>query len=100
MQSIYKAILRGDRIEWEDDVPEQIRTQAALTVFVTIPDQPDAADDTRGLRMAEALGSVLNDLRHYQALKRLALNGGVASIPDASQWQRERREDRDLPGRS
>lgn len=87
MQSIYKAILRGDRIEWEDDVPEEIRTQAALTVFVTIPDQPDAADDTRGLRMAEALA-------------RLAANGGVASITDPLKWPRERREDRDLPCRS
>jgi hypothetical protein len=87
MESIYKAILRGDRIEWEDDVPEQIRTQTALTVFVTIPDPPMAADDTRGSRMAEAL-------------ERLAANGGVASITDPLQWQRERRQDRDLPGRS
>lgn len=82
-----QAILRGDRIEWDDDVPEQIRTQAALTVFVTIPDQPVAADDSRGLRMAEAL-------------ERLAANGGVGSITDPVQWQRERRQDRDLPGRS
>ncbi len=87
MQSIYKAILRGDRIEWEDDVPEQVRTQAALTVFVTIPDQPVEADDKRGLRMAEAL-------------ERIASNGGVGSITDPLQWQRERRQDRGLPGRS
>ena len=87
MQSIYKAILRGDRIEWEDDVPEQTRSQPELTVFVTIPDQPDAADDTRGLRMAEAL-------------ERLAASGGVASITDPSQCQRDEPKDRDLPGRS
>jgi len=87
MQSIYKAIVRGDRIEWEDDVPEQIRTQQALTVLVTVVDQPAAADDTRGPRMAEAL-------------ERLAASGGVSSITDPSQWQREQRQDRDLPGRS
>lgn len=87
MQSIYRAIVRGDRIEWEDDVPEQIRTQAPLNVFVTIPDQPSVADDTRGSRMAEAL-------------ERLAASGGVASISDPLQWQREHRQDRDLPGRS
>lgn len=87
MQSIYKAILRGDRIEWEDEVPEQIRNQPALTVFVTILDQPVAADDTRGLRMAAAL-------------ERLAANGGVGSVTDPLQWQREQRQDRDLPGRS
>jgi hypothetical protein len=87
MQSIYKAILRGDRIDWEEDVPEQIRNQAALTVFVTILDQPIVADDTRGSRMAEAL-------------ERLAAGGGVSSITDPLQWQREQRQDRDLPGRS
>ena len=87
MQSIYKATLRGDRIEWEDDVPEQIRTQKALPVLVTVIGQPDAADDSRGPRMAEVL-------------ERLAASGGVASITDPVQWQREQRQDRDLPGQS
>jgi hypothetical protein len=87
MQAIYKAIVRGDRIEWEDDVPEQIRAQQALTVLVTVVDQPSAADDTRGPRLAEVL-------------ERLAASGGVASITDPLQWQREQRQDRDLPGRS
>jgi hypothetical protein len=87
MQSIYKSILRGDRIEWADDVPEEIRSQPALTVSVTILDQPVEADDTRGSRMADAL-------------ERLAANGGVTSITDPLQWQREERKDRDLPGRS
>lgn len=87
MQSIYKAIVRGDRIEWEDDVPEQIRAQQALTVLVTVVDQHAAADKKRGQRMAEVL-------------ERLAAAGGVASITDPSEWQREQRQDRDLPGRS
>lgn len=87
MQSIYKATLRGDRLEWEDDVPEQIRTQEALPVLVTVIGQPDAADDSRGPRMAEVL-------------ERLAASGGVASITDPSEWQRDQRQDRELPGRS
>jgi hypothetical protein len=87
MQSIYKAILRGDRIEWDDDVPEEIRTQQALTVLITVVDQPAAADDTRGRRMAEVL-------------ERLAASGGAVSITDPSEWQREQRQDRGLPGRS
>lgn len=87
MQAIYKAIVRGDRIEWDDDVPEQIRTQEALPVLVTVIGQPDAADDNRGPRMAEVL-------------ERLAASGGVPSITDPLQWQREQRQDRDLPGRT
>lgn len=87
MQAIYKAIVRGDRIEWDDDAPQEIRTQQALRVSVTVLDQPTAGDDTRGPRMAEVL-------------ERLAASGGVASINDPLQWQREQRQDRDLPGRS
>ena len=87
MQSIYKAILRGDRIEWEDEVPEQIRAQQALPVLVTIVDQLAAVDEKRGPRMAAVL-------------ERLAASGGVASITDPLKWQREQRQDRDLPGRS
>ena len=73
--------------EWEEDVPEQIRSQAPLTVLVTILDQPVVADEARGTRMAETL-------------ERLAASGGVSSITDPLQWQREQRQDRDLPGRS
>jgi hypothetical protein len=87
MESIYKAILRGDRIEWKEDVPEQILNQAALTVFVTIPNQPVVAHEVSGTRMAETL-------------EWLAASGGPASINDALQWQHEQRQDRDLPGRS
>lgn len=86
MQSTYKAILRGERIEWEEDVPKQIRDHAVLTVFVTIPDHPGVADKTLGARMAEVL-------------QRLALSGRVTSIADPLQWQREQREDREAPGR-
>ena len=88
MHPTYKATLRGDRIDWEDDVPEQIRSQAALTVFVTILNQPVVADETGGRRMAA------------EALERLAVKGGVLSITDPVQWQREQREDRNVPGRT
>jgi hypothetical protein len=87
MQSTYRATLRGDRIEWEDDVPEEIRNQAVLPVIVTIAKQRDVADKTGGSRMAEAL-------------ERLAQNGGVPSITDPMQWQREQREDRNIPGQT
>ena len=87
MQATYKATLRGDRIDWEDGVPEQARSQAALPVLVTILNQPVVETETGGRRMAEAL-------------ERLALKGGVPSITDPAQWQREQREDRNVPGRT
>ena len=87
MQATYKATLRGDRIDWEDGVPEQARGRAALPVLVTILNQPVVETETGGRRMAEAL-------------KRLALKGGVRSITDPVQWQHEQREDRNVPGRT
>ena len=87
MDSTYKATVRGDRIEWADDVPEEVRSQPALSVIVTIAEQTDAADKTTGSHMAAAL-------------ERLARNGGVPSISDPVQWQREQREDRNIPDRT
>jgi hypothetical protein len=86
MHPSYKGTLRGDRIEWQDDVPEQLRSEGALTVLVTIlSGRP--SDEVSGRRMA-------------QALERLAQRGGVLSITDAARWQREQREDREVPGRT
>lgn len=87
MDSTYKATVRGDRIEWEDDVPDEVRSQPALSVIVTIAEQRDLADKSGGSRMAAAL-------------ERLARSGGVPSISDPVQWQREQREDRNIPGRT
>jgi len=87
MQSTYKATLRGDRIEWEEEVPERIRGQDPLSVFITILDSPSVADEARGRCMAEAL-------------ERIAGTGGVPSIPDAARWQREQRRDREIRART
>jgi hypothetical protein len=82
----YRAVLHGDHLEWEDGVPEQVRGDQSVNVFVTIIGQPAPNDVPQGKRMADALG-------------RLAERGGPSSISDALDWQREQREDRPLPGR-
>lgn len=86
MHPTYKAVLRGDRLEWSDEVPEQIRSQAKVAVFVTIVGDTSQVEESRGRRMADALA-------------RLAARGGPVSIDDPSAWQREQREERPLPGR-
>ena len=37
--------------------------------------------------------------RAMDALRRIALKGGIRSIPDPVAWQREQRRERPLPGR-
>jgi hypothetical protein len=86
MLPTYRAVLHGDHLEWEDDVPEQLRNEQPVAVFVTIVGESASSDEQQGKRMADAL-------------ERLAARGGVSSIDDASEWQRKQREDRPLPGR-
>jgi hypothetical protein len=60
--------------------------ETPVSVYVTVIQEPGGADEDRGRRMADILG-------------KLANAGGVRSIADPVQWQREQREDRDIPGR-
>jgi hypothetical protein len=81
----YRAILKGNRIEWTD--PEPTDLSPAQPVEVTILETSDSTDaTTRGRRMA-------------QALERLAAANALSEITDPVAWQREIREDRPLPDR-
>lgn len=82
MLRTYEGVLKGDRIDWSQDAPPSDRP---LHVHVTVlADETDV--EGRGARMAEALAA-------------LAATGGVQSIQNPGQWQREIRADRPLPGR-
>lgn len=87
MLPTYRAVLRGDHLEWKDEGPEQTADQDHLDVFVTIVSGPLNDGEERGRLMARALES-------------LAQKGGVSTIADASDWQRGQREERPLAGRT
>ena len=89
MLQTFKAILRGDRLEWSGDAPEKKRTESGVAVHVTILDEAADLSQTvnRGRRMAEAL-------------ERLAARNALQEISDPVLWQREQREDRTLPDRN
>ena len=88
MIETYKAILRGDRLEWSGEAPEQPDTEQGVEVYVTISQSDVTSSRARsnGKAMAEAL-------------EKLASSGSVSEISDPSAWQREQRQDRTLPGR-
>jgi hypothetical protein len=83
VRETYRAILRGDRLEWTDPGPVDLNPEQP--VEVTILAEPDQTAD-RGRRMAEAL-------------EKLAASDAFSEISDPSEWQREVRKDRPLPGR-
>ncbi len=83
MLRTYKAVLRGDRVEWIDTPPSP---SDAVAVHVTLLEEAGEPSPSRGKEMA-------------RALEALARAGGVTSIPDPASWQRRVREDPPLPGR-
>lgn len=85
MLHTYKAMLRGNRVEWLDAPPAHSRPTA---VHITLlEEEKTEVESARGLEM-------------LAALEALANAGGLRAVPDPVTWQREVRQDRPLPGRS
>lgn len=83
MARTYRAVLRGDRVEWIDPPPNN---QSAIPVHIILMQNAPNGPGTRGGAMADAL-------------EDLARMGGLPSITDPIAWQRDVREDRSLPER-
>ena len=86
MLQTYKALLKGDRLEWIGSIPKEA-AKASTLVSVTILREETRPDTERaGPKMA-------------RALEELALSDPPTQIKDPVEWQREIRRDRELPGR-
>lgn len=84
MQPSYRAVLRGDRVEWIDPPPS---LEGDTEVLITLL-QPESEDERRA-----------RGRRAVAALQELARTGAFDEIEDPVAWQREIRRDRPLPGR-
>lgn len=82
MVKTYKAVLRANRLEWSEEIPERLTDERPVKVSVTILE----SDAGQGQQMAEAL-------------EGLARSDVGSSIPDPAAWEREQRDDRNVPGR-
>ena len=87
MIATYKASLRGNRIDWQEDAPPGSADD--VSVLVTVLPNPDAAPHPH-----VPSGRKLADI-----LRRLARDNSCPSIPDPVAWQKEIRQDCVLPGR-
>lgn len=83
MLQTYEGVLEGDRLRWAGEKAPS--TDRPLRVRVTILEE-EPPQEERGQQMAEALS-------------KLAESGAFGEIDDPSEWQREIRQDRPLPGR-
>lgn len=88
MTQTYKAILRGNQLEWSDAAPQTLADDRAIAVHVTILD--DVAVATNPLTAGQRMSAIL---------EQLAQQPTFASISDPIAWQREQRNERVLPDR-
>ena len=84
MERTYRAVLRGDRVNWIDPPP---RLEGDTEVVITLL-QPESESERRA-----------RGLRAAAALEQLARMGAFDEIEDPVAWQREIRKDRPLPDR-
>jgi hypothetical protein len=88
MLETYKATLRGNKIEWNGEIPKYLNVEENVNVYITILEESNSRRENkfRGQKMSEAL-------------EKLASINALAEIKDASEWQRKHRQDRSLPER-
>jgi hypothetical protein len=88
MLPTYKAILRGNHVEWLGDGDQQPALDDPVAVNITILDEPVAPEgvERRGKLMAAAL-------------ERLAEIKALPDVVDPALWESEIRQDRVMPGR-
>jgi len=90
----YAAILEGDRVVWQGDRPSLVQPQR-VTIMVD-ENEVAASAPGFGVRSEPTPDQIEEAIR---AMERIQRRGGIASIPDPVEWQREIRRDRPLPGR-
>ena len=86
MRQTFRALLRGDQLEWTSRRPTVIPADQPVLVDVTVSEEPFATKPQSGQSMAAIL-------------EQLAQTGSFAEISDPVEWQRDLRADRSLPGR-
>ena len=85
MTRIFEAILKGNLLEWTNEVPKQ--GDLPVRVYVTL-------EEARSNLSAE-----FRRQRIVQILEKIAASNVFTNIHDPVEWQRELRQDRPLPGR-
>lgn len=85
MARIFEAILKGNVLEWTNEVPKQ--GESPVRVYVTL-------EEARSSLSAE-----FRRQRIVEILEKIAASNVCTNIHDPVEWQRELRQDRPLPGR-
>ncbi|MEG4047457.1 hypothetical protein [Microcoleus sp. Pol17_C1] len=85
MQRIFEAILKGNVLEWANEVPTE--GERPVRVYVILQEE------------RSTLSAEFRRQRIVEILEKIAANNVFAEISDPVEWQRDLRQDRPLPGR-
>ena len=85
MQRIFEAILKGNLLEWANEVPRQ--GDRPVRVYVTLQEE------------RSTLSAEFRRQKIVEILEKIAANNVFADISDPVEWHRELRQDCPLPGR-
>jgi hypothetical protein len=86
MVRTYKALLRGNSLEWIGEAPEHSEDHPITVEVIVLEERCLSEARSRGHEMAAIL-------------EKLAESGAVSDITDPGAWQRDLRQDHPLPGR-
>lgn len=85
MLRTFEAILKGNSLEWSNDAPNQ--SDRPVKVYVTFLEENSSLNtDIRRQKIGEVL-------------QKLSATNTLASVSNPVEWQRELRQDRQLPNR-
>jgi hypothetical protein len=88
MLQTYKAILRGNRLEWRGTPPTALAAEQPIAVHVIILDEP--APFPPDVQPGQQMAAILEQLAAIHAL---------STVTDPTAWERGIRQDRQLPER-
>ena len=80
MLQTYKAVLRGNQLEWRGEAPAAAEEEREVAVYVTILDEPVSQPD-----------AVMAGAQIAAILEQLVQLGGLQAIEDPVAWEREQR---------
>lgn len=87
MLTTLKATVEGDKLCWQESPDGLLPANQPVPVLVTI------------LNGKSEVSAAEHGHRRVAVLHKLAALNALSKIPDPAKWQREAREDRELPGR-
>ena len=87
MLRTYKAIIRNNYVEWDNDIHEIINSDNPVSVYITILDEPKPDNN---VERGKCMVSPLNKLVKMKAF---------GDVDDPVEFIREMRQERELPGR-